>query len=76
LPAARAKAAHLWGEFVGPVFDMETANGAVHVFDQIRIGDLQIKTIHAFYDPEQPPEDQASYPTILNQLTHSNSGMH
>ena len=46
------------GDYVATVFDMETANGVDHVFDRINIVDGQIKAIHAFYYPEQPPEVQ------------------
>ena len=44
------------GDYVATVFDMETVNGVDHVFDRINIVDGQIKAIHAFYYPEQPPE--------------------
>jgi predicted ester cyclase len=44
------------GDYVATVFDMETVNGVDHVFDRINTVDGQIKAIHAFYYPEQPPE--------------------
>jgi hypothetical protein len=43
------------GDYVATLFDMETVNGVDHVFDRIHIVDGQIKAIHAFYYPEQPP---------------------
>jgi hypothetical protein len=46
------------GDYVATIFDMETVNGVDHVFDRIHIVDGQIKAIHAFYYPEQPPEGQ------------------
>jgi hypothetical protein len=46
------------GDYVATVFDMDTVNGVDHVFDWIHIVDGQIKAIHAFYYPEQPPEGQ------------------
>jgi hypothetical protein len=46
------------GDYVATVFDMETVNGVDHVFDRINVVDGQIKAIHAFYYPEQPPEGQ------------------
>src|ERR1700722_10064325 len=46
------------GDYVATVFDMETVNGVDHVLDRINIVDAQIKAIHAFYYPEQPPERQ------------------
>jgi hypothetical protein len=48
------------GDYVATMFDMETVNGVDHVFDWIHIVDGQIKAIHAFYYPEQLPEDKAS----------------
>jgi hypothetical protein len=47
------------GDYVATIFDMETVNGVDHVFDRIHIVDGQIKAIHAFYYPEQPPEGQS-----------------
>ena len=47
------------GDYVASIFDMETVNGVDHVFDRIHIVDGQIKAIHAFYYPEQPPAGQA-----------------
>ncbi len=44
------------GYYVATIFDMETVNGIDHVFDRIHIVDGQIKSIHAFYYSEQPPE--------------------
>ncbi len=46
------------GDYVATVFDMETVNGVDHVFDRIHIVDGQIKSIHAFYYPEQTGEGQ------------------
>jgi hypothetical protein len=46
------------GDYVATLFDVETVNGVVHVFDRIHIVDGQIKAIHAFYYREQPPEGQ------------------
>jgi hypothetical protein len=46
------------GDYVATVFDMETVNGVDHVFDRIHVVDGQIKAIHVFYYPEQPPEGQ------------------
>jgi hypothetical protein len=46
------------GDYVATIFDMETVNGVDHVFDRIHIVDGQIKGIHAFYYPEQPPVGQ------------------
>jgi hypothetical protein len=37
---------------------METLNGVDHVVDRIHIVDGQIKSIHAFYYPELPPDGQ------------------
>jgi hypothetical protein len=44
------------GDYVATIFDMETVNEVDHVFDRIHIVDGQIKAIHAFYYPEQPPD--------------------
>ena len=46
------------GDFVATLFDMETVNGVDHVVDRIHIVDGQIKSIQAFYYPEQSPEGQ------------------
>ena len=46
------------GDFVATLFDMETVNGVDHVFDRIHIVGGKIKSIHAFYYPEQSPEGQ------------------
>lgn len=47
------------GDYVATLFDMETVNGVDHVFDWMHIVDGQIKAIHAFYYPDQLPEDKA-----------------
>ena len=63
LPMAKAvklKQHIVEGDYVATVFDMETVNGVDHVFDCIHIVDGEIKAIHAFYYPEQLPEDKAS----------------
>jgi hypothetical protein len=44
------------GDYVATLFNMETVNGVDHVFDRIHIVDGQIKSIHAFYYPEQTSE--------------------
>jgi hypothetical protein len=44
------------GDYVATIFDMETVNGVDHVVDWIHIVDGQIKSIHAFYYPEQLAE--------------------
>ncbi|MBB5343264.1 hypothetical protein HDF10_001214 [Edaphobacter lichenicola] len=62
LPAVRGiqlKQHIVEGDYVATVFDMETVSGVDHVFDRIHIVDGQIKAIHAFYYPEQPPEGQS-----------------
>jgi len=46
------------GDYVASIFDMETVNGVDHVFDRIHIVGGKIKSIHAFYYPEQSPEGQ------------------
>ncbi len=46
------------GDYVATVFDMETVNGVDHVFDRIHIVGGLIQSIHAFYYPEQSPEEQ------------------
>ena len=45
------------GNYVAPVFDMETIHGVDHVFDWIQIVDGEIKGIHTFYYPNlsDPP---------------------
>jgi hypothetical protein len=48
------------GDYVATVFDMETVNGVDHVCDRIYVEDGQIKTIHAFYYPDEILEGQAS----------------
>jgi hypothetical protein len=48
------------GDYVATVFDMETVNGVDHVCDQIHIVDGQIKTIQAFYYPDEILEGQGS----------------
>jgi SnoaL-like domain len=54
------------GDYVATLFDMETVNGVDRVFDWIHIVDGQIKAIHAFYYPEQPPEaaESGSTPSV------------
>jgi SnoaL-like domain len=46
------------GDYVATLFDMETVHGVDHVFDRFHIVDGEIKTIHAFYYPEQTTEPQ------------------
>jgi hypothetical protein len=41
------------GDFVATMFDMETVNGTDHVVDWIRVEAGEIKSIHAFYYPQQ-----------------------
>jgi SnoaL-like domain len=63
------------GDYVATVFDMETVDGVDHVFDRIHIVDGQIKAIHAFYYPEQPPEEEYSRRTLLSMSSVIVCGM-
>ena len=48
------------GDYVATVFDMETVNGVDHVCDRIHVVDGQIKSIQAFYYPDEMREGQTS----------------
>ena len=48
------------GDYIATIFDMETVNGLDRVCDRIHIVDGQIKSIHAFYYPDEIPKSQTS----------------
>lgn len=48
------------GDYAVTIFDMETVNGVDHVCDRIHIVDGQIKSIQAFYYPDEIPQGPTS----------------
>jgi hypothetical protein len=56
LPAVkniRVKQHIVEGDYVATVFDMESRDGVLHVFDLIHVLEGQISGIHAFFYPQQ-----------------------